>query len=252
MKTFQVDQLPVEIFENRRQMGEKAAKDIAARIHLLLAEKPEINMIFGAAPSQDDMIKALVADTSIEWNRINAFHMDEYIGIDPAAPQGFARFLKDRLFDVVPFHTVETIASDAANPQEESVRYEALLKEHRPDIVCLGIGENGHIAFNDPPADFHDSALVKIVKLEERCRQQQVNDGCFATIDAVPTDAWTLTIPALFGGTWLFCVVPAKTKAEAVYKAIKEPISENCPASILRTHEHCTLYLDADSAALLV
>lgn len=251
MKKFFVDKLCVEIFPNRTEMGNTAAHDISEKIHDLLNEKEQINMIFGAAPSQEDMIRALVADSSIPWERINAFHMDEYIGIDPTAPQGFAKFLKDRLFDLVPFHAVYTLQSDAPNPQEEGKRYEELLQRFPPDIVCLGIGENGHIAFNDPPADFHDPSLVKIVTLEHRCRQQQVNDGCFSSLEEVPLTAWTLTVPALTCGSWLFCVVPAKTKAEAVQKTLEGPVSESCPASVLRNHDHCMLYLDPDSSSLL-
>ena len=252
MKTFIKDKLQVEIFENRTLMGEAAAKDISAKIKELLAEKQEINMIFAAAPSQNDVLKALVEDKTIEWNRVNAYHMDEYIGLDKNAPQGFGNFLKAHIFGLVPFKSVNYIDITATDPEKEAERYGKLLKANPTDIVVMGIGENGHIAFNDPPvADFHDQKLVKPVKLDEICRRQQVHDGCFENINAVPTHAMTLTVPALVAAPYLFCIVPAKTKARAVYETINGKVDEHCPASILRTKENAVLYLDSDSASLL-
>lgn len=150
MKTFVKDKLEVEIFENRTLMGEAAAKDISAKIKELLAEKQEINMIFAAAPSQNDVLKALVEDETIEWNRVNAYHMDEYIGLDKNAPQGFGNFLKAHIFGLVPFKSVNYIDITASNPEKEAERYGELLKANPTDIVVMGIGENGHIAFNIP------------------------------------------------------------------------------------------------------
>ena len=252
MKTFKKDKLTVEIYENRTLMGEAAAKDIKAKIAELLAEKQEINMIFAAAPSQNDVLKSLVEDKEIEWNRVNAYHMDEYIGLDKNAPQGFGNFLKEHIFGLVPFKSVNYIDITTANPEAEAERYGKLLKENPTDIVIMGIGENGHIAFNDPPvADFHDERWVKPVKLDEVCRQQQVNDGCFASLDKVPTHAMTLTVPTLVKAPYLFCIVPAPTKAKAVYETLNGSIDEHCPASILRTHDNAKLYLDNESSKLL-
>ena len=252
MKTFKKDKLTVEIYENRTLMGEAAAKDIKAKIAELLAEKQEINMIFAAAPSQNDVLKSLVEDKEIEWNRVNAYHMDEYIGLDKDAPQGFGNFLKAHIFGLVPFKSVNYIDITTANPEAEAERYGKLLKENSTDIVIMGIGENGHIAFNDPPvADFKDEKWVKPVKLDEVCRQQQVNDGCFASIDKVPTHAMTLTVPTLVKAPYLFCIVPAPTKAKAVYETLNGSINEHCPASILRTHDNAILYLDNESSKLL-
>ena len=252
MKTFQKDKLTVEIYENRTLMGEAAAKDIKAKIAELLAEKQEINMIFAAAPSQNDVLKSLVEDKAIEWNRVNAYHMDEYIGLDKDAPQGFGNFLKEHIFGLVPFKSVNYIDITTANPEAEAERYGKLLKENPTDIVIMGIGENGHIAFNDPPvADFKDEKWVKPVKLDEICRQQQVNDGCFASIDKVPTHAMTLTVPTLVKAPYLFCIVPALTKAKAVYETLNGSIDEHCPASVLRTHSNAKLYLDNESSKLL-
>ena len=252
MKTMQVDKLRVEIYENRTLMGEAAARDIKAKIAELLSKKAEINMIFAAAPSQNDVLKALVEDTSIEWNRVNAYHMDEYIGLDKDAPQGFGNFLKAHIFGLVPFKSVNYIDITATDPDAEADRYGKLLDENLTDIVVMGIGENGHIAFNDPPvADFKDARTVKPVKLDEVCRQQQVNDGCFASIDKVPTHAMTLTVPTLVRAPYLFCIVPAPTKANAVYETLNGSIDEHCPASILRLQDNAVLYLDNESSKLL-
>ncbi len=252
MKSFYKDKLKVNVYENRVLMGEDAAKDIKNTIINLLMAKAEINMIFAAAPSQNDMLKALVNDKDIEWNRINAFHMDEYIGLDKDAPQAFGNFLKDHIFGLVPFKSINYIDVSATDPEKESQRYAKILADNPTDIVVMGIGENGHIAFNDPPvADFNDKFAVKPVKLDEVCRQQQVNDGCFASIDKVPTHAITLTVPTLVKAPYLFCVVPAKTKANAVYQTINGEIGEHCPATVLRTQENAILYLDSDSASKL-
>ena len=245
------DKLRVQIFPNRREMGLAAAKDVAETIRALLVRQSELNIIFAAAPSQNEFLEALSTARDIDWQRINAFHMDEYIGLPADAPQGFGNFLKKRIFDKLPFRTVNYLDGNR-QPDEECERYAALLLQHPIDIVCMGIGENGHVAFNDPHvALFDDPKLVKIVDLDEKCRRQQVNDGCFASITDVPTHALTLTVPALMNGRYLFCMVPAKTKAWAVYHTINDPVSETIPATCLRTHENAILYVDADSAEML-
>ena len=252
MKQFQKDQLTVKVFENRTLMGEDAARDIKAAICRLLQEKDEIYMVFAAAPSQSDVLKSLVEDKDIEWNRVNAFHMDEYVGLPADAPQGFGNFLKRHIFGLIPLKSVNYIDCTTQNPEEECVRYGKLLTDHKPDIVVMGIGENGHIAFNDPPvADFNDPKAVKVVDLDPVCIQQQVNDGCFAKVEDVPTRAMTITVPTLVAPENLFCIVPAPTKAQAVKKMLTGEINESCPASILRTRKNAVMYLDADSSALL-
>lgn len=246
------DKLEVKIYETRDKMGIGAADDVAAAIKELLAEKDEINMIFAAAPSQNDMLLHLCEKTDIEWERINAFHMDEYIGLDPDAPQCFSNFLKRGIFDLKPFKSVNLINPGAEDAQAEADRYAKLLTENPVDIVCMGIGENGHIAFNDPHvADFNDKEVVKIVELDDVCRMQQVNDGCFEKLDDVPKCALTLTIPTLVSPKYNFCVVPASTKADAVKNTVLGEISEKCPASILRTKDNAVLYCDADSSVYI-
>lgn len=252
MKSFKTDKLQVQIYENRVLMGEEAAKEIKTKIVELLQTKTEINMIFAAAPSQNDVLKALVNDPDVEWDRINAYHMDEYIGLDKDAPQGFGNFLKAHIFGLVPFKSVHYIDITATDPEKEANRYGKLLEKNPADIVIMGIGENGHIAFNDPPvADFKDKKTVKPVRLDEMCRQQQVNDGCFTNLDNVPTHAITLTVPTLVKAPYAFCIVPASTKAKAVFETLNGSIDEHCPASILRAHDNAILYLDNESSKLL-
>lgn len=252
MKQFIKDSLTVKIYPSRPEMGAGAAIDIKNAIVGLLDQKDEINMIFAAAPSQNEVLESLVNDKDIEWGRINAYHMDEYIGLPKGAPQAFGNFLSDHIFALVPFKSVNYIDAYATDSKAECERYSDLLKKNRPDIVVMGIGENGHIAFNDPHvALFNDKETVKVVKLDLVCRNQQVNDGCFKCLDDVPECALTLTIPTLVNTDNIFCIVPAKTKAWAVNETLKGSIDEHCPASILRTHKNATLYLDQDSSSLL-
>ena len=252
MKQLQIEKLRIAIYDNRKEMGQAAAGDIREKMLELLAHKETINMIFAAAPSQNDVLAALVAEPLIPWERVNAFHMDEYIHLHRQAPQSFANYLRRHLFDKVQFCSVNFLNCEAEDPRAECNRYGALLAQNPTDIVVLGIGENGHIAFNDPGvAEFNDPQIVKIVALDEICRQQQVNDGCFNCIDDVPTHAITLTIPALVSAPHLFCIVSGPTKANAVQKTVCEPISEECPASILRQCGGAKLYLDTYSGALL-
>lgn len=248
VKTETVDQLRVRAFANRQAMGRAAGNDIAAAIMALHERQEIVRMVFAAAPSQHEVLDALIGARQIDWARIDAFHMDEYVGLPAGAPQRFAHFLNQKLFYKVSPRTVHLIDGGAPDTDRACRQYAALLNEAPIDIVCLGIGENGHIAFNDPPvADFADAARVKRVQLDAACRQQQVNDGCFPTLDAVPTEALTLTIPALLAGRHLFCVVPGPTKTAAVRDVLRGPVTTACPASVLRTHPDCTLYVDPDA-----
>ena len=252
MKSLKKDLLNVNIYDTRAEMGAAAAKDIKDCLLSLLQVKETVNMIFAAAPSQNEVLAALATDREIPWSRVNAFHMDEYIGLAADAPQGFGNFLKAHIFGLADFGSVSYIDITADDAEKECERYAQLLVEYPTDIVVMGIGENGHIAFNDPPvADFEDPKAVKPVELDEICRKQQVNDGCFARLEDVPKTAITLTVPTLFAGKHLFCIVPAATKARAVRATLCDDINEKCPATVLRRHASATLYLDGDSSALL-
>lgn len=245
------NKLVVKIYDSREEMGLEAAEIAAAKINELLSQKDEVNMIFAAAPSQNEFLATLI-QKDIDWGRVNAFHMDEYVGLAADAPQGFGNFLKEKIFGKVPFKSVIYLNGNASPIEEECKRYEGLLQEKPTDIVCMGIGENGHIAFNDPHvADFNDPALVKVVDLDEACRQQQVNDGCFATFDDVPTHALTLTVPALMKAKHVFCMVPGELKATAVYNTLHQPQTHQHPSTILRSHPDAILFLDANSSSKL-
>lgn len=247
MKTFKKDALEVRVFDDRAAMGRAAAEVVRAKINDLLAWRPVVNIVFAAAPSQNEFLAAM-AEMELDWRRVRAFHMDEYIGLDGNAPQGFGNFLRESLFSRVSLGDVHYLNGVAPDRQEECGRYSRLLESYPADIVVLGIGENTHLAFNDPHvARFDDPAGVKVVDLDADCRQQQVNDGCFATIGEVPTHALTLTIPVLFRATYVYAIVPGKRKAWAVERTLKEEIAENYPSTILRRHPHAILFADLDS-----
>ncbi len=247
---FTKGRLKVKMADTRAELGQQAAQDVAAFLTGLLDKKEEVNIVFASAPSQNEFLAALKA-YPIDWGRINAFHMDEYIGIDPEAPQAFGKFLKDRVFCDITCKSVNYM-DPLADPDKECKRYAALLRQMPPDVVFLGIGENGHLAFNDPHVAFFDDPLdVKAVELAPECRQQQVNDGCFKSLDEVPTHAITISIPELLHVDKLYAIVPSKAKANAIKATCDGPITTECPASILRTHKDVTLYVDRDSASLV-
>ena len=244
-----IEELPVRVYENRKEMGAAAAREAARQIRQLIAQKGEANVIFAAAPSQQDALAALLQE-DIDWSAVRGFHQDEYVGIPADAPAQFGNFLRRHLFDKASFKALHFMECEKGREAEKCAEYAALLQKFPPDIIFLGFGENGHLAFNDPPvADFNDPLDVKVVQLDETCRRQQVNDGCFATLEEVPTHAMTLTMPRLFRVPSAIAVVPTGNKANAVRDALRGPVSTSCPASILRTHPNAALYLEAQSAA---
>ena len=253
VRDFYCGKLRTRVFGTRGEMGVCAGTEAALKIKELLAEKEEVNVMFAAAPSQNETLQTLMDDPDIDWSRVNGFHMDEYVGLDEKHPAGFRNFLRKAVFDRKPFKSVHLLNGNADNPEEEAERYEKLLKEHPLDVCILGIGENGHIAFNDPPvADFHDPKLVKVVKLDEICRKQQVHDGCFEKLQEVPTHALSVTIPGLCSALWMYCSVPAATKADAVYHVINDDVSTACPATILKEQRHAFLYVDFDAGSGII
>lgn len=252
IKEMKTGKLLVKVFDTRNAMGEDAGKEAAACIRQLLKEKEEINIIFAAAPSQNETLETLIKEPGIEWERVNAYHMDEYVGLAPEHPAGFRNYLNRTIFEKLPFKTINLINGNAEDAYAEAKRYGELLLAHPVDLCLLGVGENGHLAFNDPGvAEFDDPVRAKVVPLDEVCRQQQVNDGCFETIDEVPTHAITVTIPGLTAARYMFCSVPAATKARAIKDMLSGEVTEKCPASILTEHEAAVLYLDKDSAAMI-
>jgi glucosamine-6-phosphate deaminase len=256
VRQFTVNSLRVAIYDDRATLGRAAAWDVAQAIAGRQAEAGHANVVFAAAPSQNEFLAGLVSHPSIDWSRVSAFHMDEYLGIGPDHPVSFRRYLHEHLFRLAGLgdNQLRLIPGEQVDrPLMTCYEYESRLIAEPADIVCAGIGENGHLAFNDPPvADFLDPVRVKVVRLDEPCRVQQVHDGCFASIDEVPTHAYTLTIPALMAAAVVAVCVPGPRKADAVLRTLQGPISEACPATALRRHSGARLYLDRDSARLLV
>jgi glucosamine-6-phosphate deaminase len=239
------------VAKSRAAMGKKAAEDIADELRRRLLYQQSVRMIFAAAPSQSEMLTALILIPDIDWSRVTAFHMDEYLGLASEAPQRFGLWLGRAIFDRLPFAAVHLL-EPGTDPEATAAEYADRLAESPIDIVCCGIGSNGHLAFNDPPADLNDPFDVKVVKLDTACRQQQVDDRCFDRFGDVPTHALTLTIPRLLAADRIFCCVPGAFKKTAVRRALQDPISGLVPATALRTHSNWSLYLDEDSAADLV
>jgi len=253
---FTVDSLEVLVFENRALAGHAAAQSVAREIRHRQQAAGQARLILAAAPSQNEFLAGLVADKEIDWAGVVAFHMDEYLGIGPDHPASFRRYLQEHLFRLVGLESARLRlipGEETDRPLQTCLAYEDRLLAEPADIVCAGIGENGHVAFNDPPvADFLDPVLVKVVRLDGPCRNQQVNDGCFERLADVPTHAYTLTIPALLRAPVVSVIVPGPRKANAVLATLHGPISEACPATALRRHDGAKLYLDTDSARLVL
>ena len=251
-RNFRADQLNVYVYESRAQMGQAAASVVAAEIRRAIEARGKAVVILASAPSQNEFLASLAAAPGVDWSRVTAFHLDEYLGMDDQAPQSFRKFLLDRLVNKVPLGQFHGLRGDAPDGADEAKRYAKLLEENPPDFAVLGIGENGHLAFIDPPfCDFNDPEAVKVVQLDEVCRNQQVNDGAFAALDEVPKHALSLTIPTLMATPKLFAVVPGPAKRYAIKQTIERPVSTDCPASILRTHGDAHLFIDVVAAEYL-
>ena len=224
------ENLQTRIHPDRETLGTAAAQFAAAVIAEAYAQRGEARVIFACAPSQNEFLAALAAPAlrgmDIDWSKVIIFHMDEYVGFTAAVQESFRHYLRTHLLDLLPASpTFHPIQGEAPVLQVECTRYARLLGDKPIDLACLGIGENGHIAFNDPPvADFRDPQLIKVVQLDDACRRQQVNDGCFPVFDLVPAQALTLTIPALFGARHISAVVPGPRKARAVREALLGPV----------------------------
>ena len=255
-RLLRADRLAVEIHPDRAALGRAAGQAVAAHLRALLAKQGGARVIFACAPSQDEFLAALIAasrsaELGIDWSRVTAFHMDDYVGFAADHPQSFRRYLRAHLLDHVAVGAFHPLPAERP-PAVAGAAYAALLAAAPIDLICLGIGENGHLAFNDPPvADFDDPALVKGVALDEACRRQQVNDGCFPTLADVPTHALTLTLPVFRDARRLSVHVPGPRKAAAVRATLRDPRSTACPATLLRDHPDATLYVDEAAAAEL-
>lgn len=252
IRTDRVGSLPVNVYQDEASVGAAAAADMAAIIKGAISERGAARLILATGNSQLAFLRALRVTDGIDWSKVTVFHMDEYIGIDPDHRASFPRFLREHFFGFVPGATFHPMSGDASRVAAICAEYEALLRERPIDAVALGWGENGHLAFNDPPyAEFNDPVWAKAIKLDEVSRKQQYGEGHFDSLEEVPTHAITLTIPALLASGRVLCIVPEARKANAVHDCLKLPVSESRPGSVLRTVDHAKLYLDPDSAARL-
>jgi glucosamine-6-phosphate deaminase len=247
----QVGPLNVLTYTDKVSLGQAAAEFVAQCVQAAVQDRGEANIIVATGASQYDFLASLIQLQTIDWQKVTAFHLDEYLGLSEDHPASFRRYLWERLFSKIPFQTIHLLDGTAPDPQLECNRYASLLATRTIDVACIGIGENGHLAFNDPPADFETESLVHIVDLDEACRQQQVGEGHFATVNDVPPQALSLSIPAILRANAISCVAPDERKAEAIRCTLEGPISPQCPASALRNHPNAKLYLDPGSASLL-
>ena len=246
--------IPTDVSPSREELGRRAAAHVVKLLQGILAAQPRARVVFACAPSQNEFLAALITQSQgvIDWSHVDGFHMDEYIGLRAKHPASFRTYLRQHFLDHVPLGSFAEIHGEATDTAAEAARYTTLLSAAPIDLICLGIGENGHIAFNDPSvADFEDPQLVKVVQLDHACQQQQLNDGCFATLADVPKQALSLTIPVFRQAQHLSVVVPGMRKAQAVAAACLGPLTTKCPASILRTHGSVRLFLDEFSALQL-
>jgi len=251
MRSTTIDRIPIHIFETNERLGHAVADHFARLISTLVEQQGEASAILATGNSQLTFIEALRKLKGVPWGEITLFHMDEYIGMSNQHPASFAKFIQERVVNHVHPASFQPIRGDASDVKSELERYRSLLRKDSPDICVMGIGENGHLAFNDPPADFESREVVHVVTLDNRCRLQQVGEGHFTSIEDVPSRAYSLTIPALLDVKFALVAVPELRKAEAVKAALKGPVTPNCPASILRTKPNVTLYLDRESASLI-
>ncbi|MHB8519833.1 MAG: glucosamine-6-phosphate deaminase [Limisphaerales bacterium] len=252
LKNFVVDSLRVRVYANPQHLAQDVAREVQQALRDTLLAQDGAAVILATGNSQIQFLEQLIQLGEVDWSRITLFHMDEYLGLAAGHSASFRRYLRERVERRVKPRAFHYLEGDALQPIKECERYTQLLRAQPIDLCCLGIGENGHLAFNDPPvADFQDDRAVKIVKLDEACRQQQVGEGHFPNVDSVPQYALTLTIPALCAARKMMCICPERRKAAAAKAALEGPISPRCPASVLRQQANATLLLDADSASLL-
>jgi glucosamine-6-phosphate deaminase len=252
MRSLQVDSLKVESYDSTEAMGSAAAESAADSLRALAAHNDTVAVIFATGASQMATLDALTSIPDLPWEKVVGFHMDEYLGVNDDHRASFRRYLRERLTSKVKMRQFYGVDGTSNNAEETCRKYANLLRQYNPQLCLLGIGENGHLAFNDPAeADFEDPLDIKIVSLDTECRQQQVNEGWFPNLAAVPTQAITLTIPTLLRVHRLIASVPGERKAQIIHRTLTEEISTRCPATIMRKHPNTTVYLDPASSTEL-
>lgn len=253
LKEMKYDSLKVVIYKNNEEVGKAAAEEAAKAIKIAIDNKKIANIMIATGNSQLSFLKELREINGISWGAVNIFHMDEYLDLPAGHSASFLHYLQKNFLSYINGYTFFPVPGHSQNVENACKGYEYLLRAHPLDICCMGIGENGHIAFNEPSiANFNDPVWVKVVKLEEESRRQQVGEGYFKSLKNVPTQAISVTIPGLLAAKKILCIVPEKRKAKAVFRTLNEPININCPATILRKTSWATLYLDIDSASMIL
>jgi glucosamine-6-phosphate deaminase len=240
------------IHNTKQEMGTAAAETAGGAIRAAIAARSEANIILATGASQFEMLAHLVVIEGIDWSKVTMFHLDEYIGLGPDHPASFRKYLKERFVEQVgTLKVAHLVNGDAGDPAGECRRLGELIRSHPIDVACIGIGENGHLAFNDPPADFETEQPYLVVQLDERCRRQQLGEGWFETLEQVPSQAISMSIRQILQSRQIVVTVPDERKAEAVRNALEGPVTPQCPASVLRQHANCSIFLDEPAASLL-
>jgi glucosamine-6-phosphate deaminase len=241
------------VYKTKGDMGAAAGSTAAGAIRRAIADKNQASIILATGASQFEMLEHLTSVDTIDWSKVTMFHLDEYIGLGPDHPASFRKYLRERFVDRVGrLKAVQFVHGDAKDPAAECRRLGDLIRAHPIDVACVGIGENGHLAFNDPPADFETEEPYLVVDLDERCRRQQLGEGWFASFEAVPSQAISMSIQQILKSRRIIVTVPDRRKAEAVRNALEGPVTPRCPASILQQHENCFIFLDEPAASLLI
>ena len=243
--------MKIIVAENAELLGQQAAAEGAAAIENAIANQGHANIIVATGASQIPTLEALIQSTSIDWSKVTGFHLDEYLGLPQTHGASFRRYLKERFVDKVSLANFHYVDGEAADPNQECERLGAIIVKHPIDVAFVGIGENGHLAFNDPPADFETSEAYLVVNLDETCRAQQLGEGWFDTLDDVPKTAISMSIKQIMKSKRIVCSVPDERKSAAVASSLHGPISPTIPASILQKHPQFTIYLDPPSASRL-
>jgi glucosamine-6-phosphate deaminase len=252
IKTFTIDSLFVEVYPSAYELAEGAAKFAQVYLRSLLRRQAKARILLATGSSQIQFLDILIKLGDVDWSKITCFHLDEYLGITPDHPASFQHYMREKVEKRIPLDKFHYIQGDAKEPFQESDRYSKLLKSQPIDLCCLGLGENGHLAFNDPSvANFEDTYDIKLVKLDDTNRQQQVKQGNFPDIEKVPQYAFTVTLPMICRADKIICLVPETRKAKVVKEMLQGEITTKCPASILRKQPQASLFLDVDSANLL-
>jgi glucosamine-6-phosphate deaminase len=243
--------MKINVAETSKELGKNAGREAAALIRRIISEKGRANIILATGTSQFETISKLISENYIDWTKVTMFHLDEYIGLPVTHEASFRKYLKERFLEKISAAPAYFLIDGETNPEDEINRLNTAISEHPIDVALVGIGENGHLAFNDPPADFETNDPYLIVNLDEPCRLQQLNEGWFATLGEVPTQAISMSVEQIMKSGHIICSVPDLRKAQAVRDSLEEEVCNLYPASILQLHANCTFFLDKNSASLV-